>query len=136
MMKDLLPRLSMLLIAAALSRPAFAQERSQNPTPQPAATKADNSAINARDESGATLTPRDQPNNATDIKVEADVRSAIVGDKTLSTLAHNVKIVTANGTVTLRGPVRTVAEKERVAKLAMNTSGVARVENLIDVNRK
>jgi osmotically-inducible protein OsmY len=64
------------------------------------------------------------------------VRSAIYADKSLSTLAHNVKIVTANGTVTLRGPVKTAAEKARVAELATNTAGVVRVDNQIDVKRK
>jgi osmotically-inducible protein OsmY len=48
------------------------------------------------------------------------VRKAIVSDKALSTYAHNVKVVAQNGTVTLRGPVRSDEEKAKVAQLAQS----------------
>src|SRR6187549_2318681 len=67
---------------------------------------ADNTAINARDKSGATQTPQKQTNAQGDRKLLAEVRRAVVGDKSLSTSAHNVKIVALNGVITLRGPVR------------------------------
>jgi osmotically-inducible protein OsmY len=77
---------------------------------------ADNTASNASHSEGAT--PLDQSNSADAIQVTANIRKAIVGDKTLSTSAHNVKIITNGNTVTLRGPVATTAEKERITALA------------------
>jgi hyperosmotically inducible protein len=97
------------------------------------APAADNTAINARDKSGATPTPQKQTNAAGDRKLLADVRRAVVGDKTLSTSAHNVKIVALNGVITLRGPVRSQDEKGKVETLAQQVAGVSRVENHLDV---
>jgi osmotically-inducible protein OsmY len=79
---------------------------------------ADNTAANAIDRHSETATPLDQSNSADAIQVTANIRKAIVGDKTLSTSAHNVKIVTNGNTVTLRGPVASTAEKERITALA------------------
>ena len=65
------------------------------------------------------------------------VRKAIVRDKSLSTYAHNVKVVTRGGEVTLRGPVRTSEEKARVSELAQQVSGVSKVnDELLVKNRK
>ena len=63
----------------------------------------------------------------------ANVRKAIVKDKSLSTAAHNVKLVAAGGVVTLRGVVRNADEKARVEDIATRTSGVSRVDNQLDV---
>jgi osmotically-inducible protein OsmY len=79
---------------------------------------ADNTAANATDRHSEMPTPVDQSNSADAIQVTANIRKAIVGDKTLSTSAHNVKIITNGNTVTLRGPVATTAEKERITALA------------------
>lgn len=94
---------------------------------------ADNTAVNARDRSSQALTPMDQPNNKVDIKLAADVRSAIVKDDALSTTAHNLKLVAANGVVTLRGPVADAQEKARVESLVQAVPGVTRVDNQLDV---
>src|ERR1700722_1817893 len=67
-----------------------------------ASAPADNTSMNQRDRSSETMKPTDQPNDRTDIKVVAAVRRAILNDKSLSTMAHNVKLVAANGAVTLR----------------------------------
>jgi hyperosmotically inducible periplasmic protein len=64
----------------------------------------------------------DQSNSADAIKVTADIRKAVLGDKTLSTSAHNVKIITTGSTIALRGPVVSTAEKERVVALARQYS--------------
>jgi hyperosmotically inducible periplasmic protein len=96
-------------------------------------TRADNSELNTRDKSDATLTPMDQPNNKADLQTLADVRKAVVGDKSLSTLAHNVKILAINGVVTLRGPVKSASEKTQIAALAARTSGVSKVDNQLDI---
>lgn len=99
----------------------------------PPAADADNTRVNKRDMDHKTMTPTDQPNNAADVKFAADVRSAIYKDKTLSMKAHNVKMVAANGVVTLRGPVASAEEKLKVEKIVSSVAGVTRVENKLDV---
>ena len=118
--------------AWAADRPA--DSASTPPAAQGQATpRADNSGMNARDKSGATQTPQKQTNSEADRKLLAAVRRAVVGDKSLSTSAHNVKIVTKEGVVTLRGPVTSEDEKSRVEKLAQQVAGVSSVENQLDV---
>jgi osmotically-inducible protein OsmY len=107
----------------------------QKPVAAPA-RDADNTAMNKRDSSNATTLPTDQSNAKSDLQVAAAVRKAITSDKSLSTLAHNVKVVTQNGEVTLRGPVKTADEKSRVAQLATNTAGVTRVNNELDIKQR
>jgi osmotically-inducible protein OsmY len=63
----------------------------------------------------------------------AKVRQAVVDDKTLSTNAHNVKIVTNNGVVTLRGPVKSADEKKTIEAIATQVAGVTKVENLLEI---
>lgn len=110
---------------------ALAQQSLAAASDMPAAV--DNTTVNQRDKSPETLKPTDQPNNSSDIKLAAAVRQAIVQDKSLSTLAHNVKLVASNGVVTLRGPVRSEQEKSSVGKCAEHVSGVSRVDNQLDV---
>jgi hyperosmotically inducible periplasmic protein len=101
------------------------------------AVDADNTARNSRDRDGATQTPADQAENESDRQISATVREAVVGDSSLSTNAHNVKIITSGGTVTLRGPVKSPEEKAVIEAKAKQVQGVTRVENLleIEVNR-
>ena len=101
-----------------------------------ATTKAaDNTEMNQRDRSSETLTPADQPNNKADIKLAAAVRSAIVGDDSLSIMAHNIKLIAASGTVTLRGPVKTDVEKARIEELVRNVPGVTKIDNNLDIKQ-
>ncbi len=94
---------------------------------------ADNTAKNERDRSGETKTSGDQSNSPEDVKLTAAVRRAVVGDKSLSMTAKNVKIITASGMVTLRGPVNTAAEKAQIAKLAKSAAGNAKIDNQLEV---
>jgi hyperosmotically inducible periplasmic protein len=94
---------------------------------------ADNTARNARDSSGKTVTPTDQSENEGDRAITQRVRKAVVDNDALSTNAHNVKIVTANGVVTLRGPVATAQEKNTVVAAAQMTPGVKRVDDQLEV---
>jgi hyperosmotically inducible periplasmic protein len=94
---------------------------------------ADNTKMNVRDKSPETIKPTDQPNNSVDIKLAAAVRQAIVNDKALSTTAHNVKLIAANGVVTLRGPVNSQSEKEKVGQCVTGVAGVSKVDNELDV---
>ena len=101
----------------------------------PAAHDADNTARNARDSKGNTLTPFDQGESAADREISAAIRKALVDNDQLSMNAHNVKIITRNGQVTLRGPVKTAAERTTVANVAAKTSGVKGVDNRLEVER-
>ncbi|MEO5626082.1 MAG: BON domain-containing protein [Dokdonella sp.] len=99
----------------------------------PPTSAMDNTRVNKRDMDHKTTTPTDQPNNSADVKFAADVRSAIYKDKTLSMKAHNVKLVAANGVVTLRGPVASADEKAKVEQIVSSVAGVTRVDNQLDV---
>jgi osmotically-inducible protein OsmY len=93
----------------------------------------DNSAINKRD-NGSTEPTADQQKNAhSDVDLTAKIRRSIVGDKSLSTNAHNVKIIAQNGLVTLKGPVQSEAEKSTIEQKASSIAGQSNVKNEIDV---
>ena len=97
------------------------------------ASDADNTKKNERDRSGGTQTSGDQSNSQEDVKTTAAIRRAVVKDDSLSTMAKNVKIITADGTVTLRGPVKTDAEKAKIAELAQSAGGNAKIDNQLEV---
>jgi hyperosmotically inducible periplasmic protein len=94
---------------------------------------ADNTSKNQRDRTGETRTSGDQSNSSEDVKITATIRRAIVKDRSLSTTAKNVKIITADGTVTLRGPVKNEAEKTKIAELAQAAAGNAKIDNQLEV---
>jgi hyperosmotically inducible periplasmic protein len=107
---------------SALALTAVAQEN------QP-----DNSRQNQRDRSGETLTSGDQSNSSGDIKLTAAIRRAIVKDKSLTTTAKNVKIISADGAVTLRGPVNSAEEKTKIEQLATSAAGGAKIDNQLEI---
>ncbi|MFH0343697.1 MAG: BON domain-containing protein [Chromatiales bacterium] len=88
-----------------------------------------------RDEESTTVTPVDQKEDATDLEITAAIRRAVVADESLSTNAHNVKIITQDGSVTLRGPVDSEAEKTRIAILAQEAAGVTNLNNQLEIDR-
>jgi osmotically-inducible protein OsmY len=94
---------------------------------------ADNTARNVRDKDEKTPTPMDQGGSETDRAITQHVRQSVVGNTALSTNAHNVKIITQDGVVTLRGPVPTATEKATIVAMARQTPGVARVDDQIEV---
>ena len=94
---------------------------------------ADNTRKNERDRSGETTTSGDQSNSQEDVKITAAIRRAVVRDNSLSMTAKNVKIITANGMVTLRGPVKNDAEKTKIAELAQSAAGNAKIDNQLEV---
>ncbi len=99
----------------------------------PAGTEPDNTKVNARDRNDATLTPMDQSNSETDLKITQEIRKAVVGADGLSFSAKNVKIITQNAHVTLRGPVKSASEKTRIDELARGCAGVTKVDNQLEV---
>jgi hyperosmotically inducible periplasmic protein len=99
------------------------------------AKDADNTALNKRDRSGETLTPGDQANTDADRELARNARRAIVKNDQLSTTAKNIKIIVADGKVTLRGPVKTDAEKTQIASIVQGVSGASTVDNQLEVKQ-
>jgi hyperosmotically inducible periplasmic protein len=93
----------------------------------------ENTELNVRDKAGTTLTPEDQKETKKDIKITAHIRKAVVKVKSLSVDAQNVKIITRNGVVTLRGPVESAAESLKIEKIAKHTRGVVRIDNQLEI---
>lgn len=98
--------------------PAFAQQ-----------VPPDNTRTNKTDRDSAKPTADQQQNNKTDLSITQSIRRSIVADKTLSSYAHNVKIVALHGEVTLRGPVRTDEEKKVVEGKAAEVVGADHVKS-------
>jgi hyperosmotically inducible protein len=94
---------------------------------------ADNAARNADDR---RLTAADQGNSAGDVKITQEIRQGVMAAAGLSTNARNVKIITAQGRVTLRGPVGSLEEKNRVGEIATGAAGGAIVDNQIEITQK
>ena len=96
-------------------------------------TKPDNAATNERDRSGETKTSGDQSNSSADLKITQAIRRALMKDSELSTTAKNIKIITDNGQVTLRGPVKNAQEKAKIDQLARSAAGGAKIDDQLDV---
>ena len=96
-------------------------------------TKPDNTAINERDRSRETQTSGDQSNSSADLKTTQAIRQALMKDGELSTTAKNIKIITNNGQVTLRGPVKNAQEKAKIDQLARSAAGGAKIDDQLDI---
>jgi len=103
------------------------------PTIRAADYPADNSGKNVRDRQDTTATSGDQSNAKSDVAIKQAIRKAVMADKKLSTNAHNVKIITANGAVTLRGPVNNTEEKRNIGEKAKHAVGVKSVDNQLEI---
>ena len=114
-----------LAVAALSLGPAYSAEAQQ--------PSADNTKVNKRDQQPNQKTADQQKNNASDLETTRQIRKAITADDSLSTDAHNVKIITVDGKVTLKGPVRTAAEKAAVFSKAIEIAGAKNVTNQISI---
>ena len=119
-----------LVLAGALSVSASAAGAQTQPQTQP---PADNTKVNQRDRAQGAVTADQQKENAGDRELTQKIRSALMKDKTLSTYAHNVKVVSQDGQVTLKGPVRTEAEKKSVEAKATEVAGEGHVTSQISI---
>lgn len=93
----------------------------------------DNTGKNKRDRGNRTMTADDQPNNPADRELLRKIRRAVTSEKNMSTKARNVKIMVTGGMVTLRGPVSSAEEKQRIEALAKQLAGDANVTNNLEV---
>lgn len=99
------------------------------------AVQPDNSAVNARDGNKDTPTAADQTGAPADLEMTRRIRQAVVQDDTLSVGAQNVKIITIAGRVTLRGPVKSDAERTLIAGKANDIAGATNVDNQLEVKQ-
>ncbi len=114
------------LSAVACSKPESSTTNttsSNNPT---------NTAINERDRDGSTVTPIDQ-GGGKDLEITAEIRRNVMADGALGYDAKNVKIVTEGGKVTLRGPVKSAAERQSIEAKAKAAAGVTAVDNELEI---
>jgi len=107
--------------------------RAQEPASQQASPAADNTKTNQRDRNANEPTADQQKENRSDREITQQIRRAIVKDQSLSTYAHNVKIVTQNGQVTLKGPVRSEDEKRAIESKAAEVAGQDKVSSELDI---
>jgi hyperosmotically inducible protein len=124
--------LAAILITVVVSGCGTAAKETE-PTALPS---VDNTAVNTRDNADTTATPPDQKENDTDLAITANIRKAVVDDKALSLNAHNVKIITSAGIVTLRGPVKSEQEKQSIEAKAKQVVGVTRIDNQLEIEAR
>ena len=103
---------------------------------QASGAQADNTKVNKRDRKSSAVTADQQKETDTDRQTSANIRRALMDSKDLSTYAHNVKIITQNGMVTLKGPVRSQEEKKTVEAKAIEIAGAGKVKSMISVKPK
>jgi len=96
----------------------------------------DNTAVNQRDRDANAKTPIDQNENQTDVSTTAEIRKLVLATKDMSVDGRNVKIITADGKVTLRGPVASDDERKAIDKIARGVAGDGNVDNQIEITGK
>jgi len=114
----------------------WAQDPPESQEPADKSTQAapDNTAKNQRDRSKSEATADQQKENKSDRELSRQIRRALVEDKSLSTYAHNIKVIAQNGQITLKGPVKSDEEKQVVeAKAAQVAGGADRIKSEIEV---
>ncbi len=124
--------LFILTLMAGLMLTNFSVQAESAPTPAPVNSELENTERNVRDSGNTTLTPEDQKENRADRKITAAIRRAVIKNKSLSLDAHNAKIITRDGLVTLRGPVENTAEKTKLEAIAQKIKGVKQVDNQLE----
>jgi hyperosmotically inducible periplasmic protein len=118
---------TLVLFSAILGGGSFVVAQTSTPV------LPDNSGINARDRNAQATTADQQSNAASDVELTRKIRRAVINDHSLSMLADNVKIISTNGRVILRGPVKTEEEKAAIASKAQEIAGTDKVDNQLEV---
>ena len=103
---------------------------------QETTTQPDNTKVNQRDRQPGEPTADQQKDNASDRDLAKQIRQSFVHDKSLSTYAHNVKVIAQGGKVTLKGPVHSQDEKNALGAKAAEVAGASNVDNQLDIVSK
>jgi hyperosmotically inducible protein len=133
-MKQVLRRAFQMFLFACLLTLASPLASAQDSSAQ--APAPDNTKVNERDKNKAEPTADQQKENRPDREITRQIRRSIVQDKSLSSYAHNVKIISQNGMVTLKGPVRSDEEKSAVEEKAAEIAGKDKVTSQLEVKPK
>ena len=131
----------LLLVAASLGagcgnddRTASQMDADRTGTrPEESSADPTNTAVNERDRTEAYPTPTDQSMSEQDTKLTQSIRQLIMEDESLSMTAKNIKIIAIDGKVTLRGPVKSEAEKAAIAAKAEQVAGPSQVDNQLEI---
>jgi BON domain len=113
-----------VLGTALMASPLPRQDSGQQP---------DNTKANKRDRDKASPTADQQKMNTTDRDLTKRIRASITEDKSLSTYAHNIKIISRDGKVTLKGPVRSEEEKNTIEAKATEIAGAGNVIDQLEI---
>jgi hyperosmotically inducible periplasmic protein len=124
--------ITVLLLSMALIV-GCSKNRSEDKQVSQAAVEPDNSGRNVRDRNEQTKTAGDQSESEADRTISQNIRQAITADDSLSTNGKNVKIITIDGAVTLRGPVKSDKEKSTIGAKAQQIAGVKNVDNQLEI---
>ena len=131
----IVPPLSTVLLLGSL----WAQDATppQQPADQSSQAAPDNTAKNQRDRNQSEATADQQKENKSDLELARQIRQALVKDKSLSTYAHNIKVIAQNGEVTLKVPVKSAEEKQAIEAKAAEVAGSPdRIKSQIEVAPK
>jgi hyperosmotically inducible periplasmic protein len=120
--------LTLIFFGGVVVGPA-ALSAQENPQP-------DDTRVNQRDRSSSEPTADQGKNNVSDRDIMRKIRRSVMDDKSLSTYAHNAKIISQHGRVTLKGPVRSEEEKQSVERKAKDVAGEGNVDNQLTVKPK
>jgi hypothetical protein len=136
-MRTAIPRFSIALLLLTGLSSMWAQDATPAPTDKSSTSAPDNTGKNERDRNASEVTAGQQKENPADRELARHIRQALIKDKSLSTYAHNIKVIAQNGVVTLKGPVKTEQEKQSIeAKAAEAAGGPDKVKSEIEVTGK
>ena len=122
-----------LLFLSAVLIVGCSKNRSEDKQVSQTAVEPDNSGRNVRDRNDQTKTAGDQSESEADRTISQNIRQALTADDSLSTNGKNAKIITIDGTVTLRGPVKSDKEKSAIGAKAQQIAGVKNVDNQLEI---
>ncbi|HWY57123.1 MAG TPA: BON domain-containing protein [Terriglobales bacterium] len=115
---------------------AGSMTRSQAQTTEQQGTSPDNTKMNAQDRDKASPTADQQKDNRSDREITQQIRQSLVKDKSLSSYGHNVKVITQNGQVRLKGPVRSEDEKKAIEAKATEVAGENKVTSELNIKQQ
>jgi len=121
---------SLLILMAFVAAGAMTDGQAQT---SEQSTSPDNSKMNAQDRDKTSPTADQQKDNRSDREITRQIRQSLVKDKSLSTHGHNVKVITQNGQVTLKGPVRSDDEKKAIEAKATEVAGEKKVTSELNI---
>ena len=122
---------SVLVVMVFIAAGAITHSQAQ--TTEQHGTSPDNTKTNAQDHDKASATADQQKDNRSDREITQQIRQSLVKDKSLSTYGHNVKVITQNGQVTLKGPVRSDDEKKAIEAKATEVAGENKVTSELNI---